>query len=263
MVKSWHKDRYSFEDLVEIMKMLRAPDGCPWDREQTHESIRRNFIEETYEVCEAIDEKNASHLCEELGDVMLQVVFHAQLEEEQGTFDINDVTTGVCRKLILRHPHVFGTVHADTSEQVLKNWEEIKKTEKSLKTYSDEIDAVAKTLPSLIRAEKIQKKAAKAGFDWPDAEGAYAKILEEKDELRAAAGAGGDVEDELGDLLFACVNVARFLKVDPEGALERACNKFSDRFRRMEERILAEGKDLKEMSLEEMDAVWEQVKKQV
>lgn len=160
------KENYNFNDLVEIVKILRAPDGCPWDREQTHKSIRSNFIEETYEAVEAIDTDDLDLLKEELGDVLLQVALHAEIESEQGTFDINDVCDGICKKLIIRHPHVFGDVNADTTEQVLKNWDAIKMKTKSQKTQTQAILSVSKALPSLMRSTKIQQKAAKVGFDW-------------------------------------------------------------------------------------------------
>ena len=182
MINFKNKAEYGFEDLLRIMDILRGEGGCPWDREQTHESIRKNFIEEVYEACEAIDLKDNTLLCEELGDVLLQVVFHADMAEDEGAFDINDVCDGVCRKLILRHPHIFGDTKAGTSAEVLDNWEAIKRIEKGQKTYSDSIRQVAKSLPALMYAEKVQKKAKKAGFDWPDISGALDKIDEEKAE---------------------------------------------------------------------------------
>ena len=259
MINFENKAEYGFEDLLRIMDILRGEGGCPWDREQTHESIRKNFIEEVYEACEAIDLKDNTLLCEELGDVLLQVVFHADMAEDEGAFDINDVCDGVCKKLILRHPHIFGDVKADTSAEVLDNWEAIKRVEKGQKTYSDSIRQVARSLPALMYAEKVQKKAKKAGFDWPDISGAFDKIDEEKAELIRAMHGDGDVADELGDLLFAVVNTARFLEVDPEEALERASAKFVGRFCRMEE--LAGEHGLDGMSLEEMDMLWNRAKK--
>lgn len=260
MINFKNKAEYGFEDLLRIMDILRGEGGCPWDREQTHESIRKNFIEEVYEACEAIDLKDNTLLCEELGDVLLQVVFHADMAEDEGAFDINDVCDGVCRKLILRHPHIFGDTKAGTSAEVLDNWEAIKRIEKGQKTYSDSIRQVAKSLPALMYAEKVQKKAKKAGFDWPDISGALDKIDEEKAELVRAMHGDGDVADELGDLLFAVVNTARFLDVDPEEALERASAKFVGRFCRMEE--LAGEQGLDGMNLEEMDRLWDRAKKE-
>ena len=182
MVDFQQKEKYNFNDLLRIMEILRAPDGCMWDREQDHQSIRRNFIEETYEVCEAIDEQDPEHLKEELGDVLLQVVFHAQMEKEKGVFDIEDVADGVCKKLIYRHPHIFGTVEVGSSEEILRNWDELKRKEKHQKSDTDTLTSVAKSLPGLIRAEKLQKKAAKVGFDWDGPQGALDKVAEELDE---------------------------------------------------------------------------------
>lgn len=178
------KENYNFNDLVEIVKILRAPDGCPWDREQTHKSIRSNFIEETYEAVEAIDTDDLDLLKEELGDVLLQVALHAEIESEQGTFDINDVCDGICKKLIIRHPHVFGDVNADTTEKVLKNWDAIKMKTKSQKTQTQAILSVSRALPSLMRSTKIQQKAAKVGFDWENVNGALDKLLKNVKSLK-------------------------------------------------------------------------------
>ena len=224
------KDCYKFDDLLRIMEILRAPDGCMWDREQDHHSIRRNFIEETYEVCEAIDDEDTEHMKEELGDVLLQVVFHTQMEKEKGTFDIDDVADGICKKLIFRHPHIFGNVEVASSEEVLRNWDDLKRKEKHQETDTQALESVAKSLPSLIRAEKLQKKAAKVGFDWDNVKDALDKVQEELDEVRRAIDGDGDPEEEIGDLLFASVNVARHLKIDPEAAAEKTCNKFVSRF---------------------------------
>lgn len=250
-------ERYDFNDLLALMERLRGEGGCPWDREQTHQSIRRNFIEEVYEACEAIDNEDNTHLCEELGDVLLQVVFHSHIAQSDGAFDITDVTDGICRKLILRHPHIFGKVSVSGSAEVLDNWEEIKRHEKQQETYTQAMDEVAKSLPALIYAEKIQKKARKAGFDWDEVSGALDKVREETDELVSAIAGNGNAEEELGDLLFAAVNVARFLEVDPEEALNKAARKFHRRFARVEEMA---GDALKEMSLAEMDKLWDKAK---
>ena len=259
MVDFKEKERYGFQDLLEIMEILRGEDGCPWDREQTHKSIRRNFIEEVYEACEAIDNDDPVLLCEELGDVLQQVVFHAHLSKCEGAFDINDVCDGVCKKLILRHPHVFGSTSVKDSAQVMENWEEIKKVEKNQKSTAQAMDQVAKSLPALMYAEKIQKKARKVGFDWPDAAGALSKVREETAELEQAMACGGNVEEELGDLLFAVVNVSRFAGVDAEEALAGAARKFAGRFARLEQ--LA-GDKLSDMSLEQMDELWDRVKRE-
>lgn len=260
MVDFEQKEQYNFDDLLRIMEILRAPDGCMWDREQDHQSIRRNFIEETYEVCEAIDEQDADHLKEELGDVLLQVVFHTQMEKEKGVFDIGDVADGVCKKLIFRHPHIFGTVKVGSSEEILENWDALKRVEKHQETDTSALDSVARSLPGLIRAEKLQKKAAKVGFDWENVQGAFDKVSEEADELRRAMDGDGDAGEELGDLLFAVVNVARHLKVDPERALEKTCNKFISRFASMERQARDAGKTLSGLPLDELDALWERAK---
>ncbi|WP_122789129.1 nucleoside triphosphate pyrophosphohydrolase [Intestinibacillus sp. Marseille-P6563] len=258
MIDFTFKEKYGFDDLLRIMEILRAPDGCMWDREQDHHSIRRNFIEETYEAVEAIDNDDPVLLREELGDVLLQVVFHAQMEKEKGVFDMGDVADGICKKLIYRHPHIFSTTEVGSTEEILNNWDELKKKEKSQKTVTDGLDSVARSLPGLIRADKIQKKAAKAGFDWDDVSGAIAKVREELDEVEAARNGQGDPADEIGDLLFAAVNVARFLKVEPEQAMERACDKFIRRFARVEELAGADG--LQDKSLDELEALWQRAK---
>lgn len=256
------KPKYGFEDLLTIMKMLRAPGGCPWDREQTHKSIRQNFIEETYEVIEAIDTEDRELLKEELGDVLLQVVFHSEMESEVGSFDINDVCDGICKKLIVRHPHIFADVKADTTDEVLSNWDKIKMQTKSQKTQSDAMDSVSKSLPSLMRSEKLQKKAAKVGFDWPDVSGALQKVEEETQELKKAIEDGDKkgMEEELGDLLFSVVNVSRFLKVDSEEALYHACDKFTNRFRMVEALAKERGIAMESAPLSLLDSLWDEVK---
>ena len=260
MVDLLKQKSYDLQDLIRIVKILRAPGGCQWDGEQTHQSIRRNFLEEAYEVAEAIDEGSVEHLKEELGDVLLQVVFHTSIEEDAGHFDLNEVADGVCRKLIYRHPHVFGDVAVHSTGEILSNWEELKKKEKGQTTQADALDAVARSLPALWRAEKIQKKAAKAGFDWPDLSGAMDKLSEELGELQDAVAGRGDPAEELGDLLFAAVNVARFLAADPEDALQAATDKFAARFRLVEQRVLESGRRMDKLSLQELDDIWNQVK---
>lgn len=260
MVDLVSKTNYDVDDLKQIVSILRAPGGCSWDGEQTHQSIRRNFLEEAYEVAEAIDEGSTEHLKEELGDVLLQVVFHASIEEEAGHFDLNDVADGVSRKLIYRHPHVFGDVSVSSTEEILSNWEDLKKAEKGHATQADAVDSVARSLPALWRAEKVQKKAAKVGFDWPDIGCALDKITEELEEVRAAMGGEGDPVEELGDLLFAVVNAARFLSADPEMALHAASDKFSARFRKVEEAVSRSGRTMKDVPLEELESIWDQVK---
>ena len=260
MIDFEYKTEYDVEDLRNIVRILRSEGGCPWDREQTHESIRREFIEEVYEVIEAIDEGSPEHLREELGDVLLQVVFHARIEEEQGHYDLNAVADGVCKKLILRHPHVFGNVEVADSAEVLQNWDKIKRVEKHQSTVTSSLESVARSLPALWRAEKLQKKAAKVGFDWVSVEGAMDKIDEEAGELRQVLGDPDRAAEELGDLLFSCVNVARFIKADPEEILRAASDKFLSRFSRLEAQATARGRRLEDMTLEEMDAVWEEIK---
>jgi len=261
MIDFVRKESYDLKDLETIVSILRAPGGCPWDGEQTHESLRRGLMEESCEVIEAINEQNPDHLKEELGDVLLQVVFHADIEREAGRFDLNDVADGICKKLIFRHPHVFGDVQVHDSDEVLVNWDALKRVEKDQETYTDTLTAVAKSLPALWRAEKVQKKAKKAGFDWSDADGAVDKLSEELAELRQAMADGTNIQEELGDLLFSAVNVSRFLKADPEEALNAATEKFIARFARVEKMALAEGRDMAQMSPEELDKLWERAKK--
>ena len=256
MVDFQYKDSYGVKDLEEIVRLLRAPGGCPWDAEQTHQSIRRNFLEEAYEAVEAIDEGSPEHLKEELGDVLLQVVFHALMEQEAGRFDLDAVADGICKKLIFRHPHVFGQGGEGTPD----SWEALKRQEKGQTTETETLQAVAKSLPGLWRAEKIQAKAARAGFEWPDAQAALDKLAEELAELQQAVAEGTNVEEELGDLLFSAVNVSRFVKVDTEEALNGATDKFIGRFRKVEEEAARQGRALEGMSLAELDKLWEHAK---
>ncbi len=260
MIDFVRKNSYDLKDLEKIVSILRAPGGCPWDAEQDHKSLRRALLEESCEVIEAINEEDPDHLKEELGDVLLQVVFHADIEREEGRFDLNAVADGVSKKLIFRHPHVFGDVEVADSAEVLVNWDALKRQEKDQETYTDTLTAVAKSLPALWRAEKVQKKAKKAGFDWPDCTGAVDKLSEELDELKEAIAQGSNMEEELGDLLFSVVNVSRFLKADPEEALNTATEKFISRFAKVERMALSQGKDMAQMSLEELDKLWEQAK---
>ena len=259
MVDFHYMDCYKLEDLLRIMELLRSPGGCPWDREQTPRSIRRNMLEEAYEVVEAIDQDDPDHLKEELGDVLLQVVFHAQMAREAGRFTFDDVVDGICKKLVFRHPHVFGGADARDSDRALTTWEEQKRAEKGQKTAGDTLDAVARSLPALMRAEKIQDKARKAGFDWPEAGPALDKLSEEVSELRQAAEEGTNSQEELGDVLFAAVKVGRFLGVDSELTLHAACEKFIGRFRRME--ALAGG-SLEGLDLPRLEELWARAKEQ-
>ena len=249
MIDLVSKNSYDLNDLIQIVKILRGPGGCQWDGEQTHQSIRRNFLEEAYEVAEAIDQESPEHLQEELGDVLLQVVFHASID-------------GVCKKLIYRHPHVFGTVSVSSTDEILSNWEDLKKLEKGQASQADALDAVARSLPALWRAEKVQKKAAKVGFDWDDVSGAVDKLSEEVDEVKAAINGSGNPFEELGDLLFAAVNTARFLNIDPEDALHAASDKFAARFRRVEDAVTAQGKRMEDMTLAQLDDIWNRIKHQ-
>ncbi len=256
------KDKYGFSDLIDILNILRQPDGCPWDREQTHKSIRNDLLEEAYETADAIDTDDSTALCEELGDLLLQVVFHSDIAKENGEFDITDVTDGICKKLILRHPHVFGNVKADTSAQVLENWDAIKRVEKSQSTYTDTLTSVPKAFPALMRAAKVQKRAAKAGFDWDNIDDAFKKIPEEASELKTAINNGDNalIDEEFGDLLFAAVNVSRFCGVNAEESLAKATDKFITRFKKVEDVVIAMGKDVKDCSLNELDAIWDEIK---
>lgn len=255
-----NKEHYDFYDLCDVMEILRAPGGCPWDREQTHESIRQNFIDETYEAIEGIDTHDKELLCEELGDVMMQVVFHAQIDKEEGGFDIDDVTDGVVKKLIYRHPHVFADTVAETSDAVLVNWEKLKAKEKHRDTVTSTLESVPKPLPALMRAEKVGKKAAKVGFDFDTAEDAAKKITEETEEFLNAPESMR--EEELGDLLFAVVNTARKYGISAELALTRATDKFISRFAKVESGVLADGKNMENLSLEELDRYWDKAKLQ-
>jgi tetrapyrrole methylase family protein/MazG family protein len=254
------KLKYLVYDLQRLVRVLRNPDGCPWDAEQTHESIRRNLLEEAYETAEAIDIGDTEYLCEELGDVLMQVVFHADIEERIGNFALDDVADAACKKLIRRHPHIFGNTGAKDSAEVLKNWENIKSEERQHETVSDEMRAVARSLPALWRAEKIQKKAAKIGFDWHNYSGALDALKSELNELEEATVNGGNVAEELGDLLFSAVNLARFFSVDPEEALGEATEKFITRFSKMEKKATELGRRPENMTLEEMDKLYNQAK---
>ena len=260
MINFTRKPHYDYADLLEIIRLLRSEDGCPWDKAQTHKSIRRGLLEEAYEAAEAIDNDDPVLLKEELGDVLMQVVFHADIESDAGRFTMDDVCDGVVKKLLFRHPHVFGDGHEDSPESVLVSWEQLKRREKGQNTVADSMDGVARSLPSLWRAEKLQKKAAKVGFDWDNVKDALDKVQEELDEVRRAIDGDGDPEEEIGDLLFASVNVARHLKIDPEAAAEKTCNKFVSRFAEMERQATAAGKKLADLSLSELDALWDSAK---
>ncbi len=253
------KKIYTFSDLIDIMRVLRSENGCPWDRAQNHQSIKYALLEEACEAMESLDKKEPDNFADELGDVLLQVVFHSQIASENGTFTIDDVLYHICNKLITRHTHIFGDDKTTNSAEALDVWEANKKTEKGLRTQTEIMRDVCSYLPQLIRAEKIQKKAAKVGFDWNSIDGAYDKLKEEIDEVKAAK-TQAEIEEEFGDLLFSCVNVARFLKVNPEDALKKATDKFVDRFEQVEQMATEEGKNLEDMTLEEMDKLWDKAK---
>ena len=256
------KDKYSFEDLVDIMALLRSENGCPWDREQTHDSLGKYLIEETYEVLEVIENKDKVKLCEELGDLLLQIVFHAQISKENGEFYITDVISTICRKLITRHTHVFGDAKADTADEVVGNWEEIKKKEKGIESQTGVLKDVPSNLPALMRSYKVQQKAAQVGFDWDKIEDVIAKVDEEILELKDVYKSKNveRITDEMGDVFFALVNLSRFLKVQPELALTGTINKFIKRFEYIERESVKASKNLTDMSLADMDELWNKAK---
>ena len=254
------KESYDLRDFVALVSYLRSPNGCPWDQVQTHESIRRNFLEETYEACEAIDAGDLVHMREELGDVLMQVLFHTDIEREAGHFDIDDVADAACKKLVYRHPHVFWRDEPDAPD-----WDTMKQRERAQTTTAEAMDSVARSLPALWRCDKIQAKAAKTGFEWPDVHAALDKVDEEARELRAAVATGNmeAIGDELGDLLFAAVKVARFAGIDPEQAAHAACEKFIRRFAAMETAAANDGTALEQCTLAQMLALWQQAKQTV
>ena len=262
MVDFQQKKHYSIDDLLDIVRLLRGDGGCPWDREQTHKSIKSDFIEETCEAIEAIDLEDTELLREELGDVLLQVVFHCRIEEETGSFNFSDVCDEICKKLIIRHPHVFGDVQADTTDQVLSNWDAIKMETKGQESYTDTLNSVAKSLPALMRAQKVGKRAMRAGMDFRCADDAVACISAEKAELDMAIANGdkANIEEEIGDLLFSCVNAARHLGVDAELALKAATDKFIKRLSITEELTASDKLDMKNLSIEELDIYWDKAK---
>ncbi|MBI3354392.1 MAG: nucleoside triphosphate pyrophosphohydrolase [Nitrospirae bacterium] len=251
-----------FNNLLKIMSRLRGKKGCPWDKEQTTESLKPFIIEEAYEVIEAIDEKSPEKLKEELGDLLLQVVFHAQLAKEKKEFDMEDILTTLEEKLIRRHPHVFGDVSYEDAKEVLVQWERIKKEEKANSKRESMLDSVPKELPALLRAHRLQDKASRVGFDWKHIDDVFAKVEEEIKEFKGAVKEkkADEIEDELGDIFFALVNVARFLEINPEDALRKTISKFISQFRYIEEKAKEAGRELSDMTLEEMDKFWEEAK---
>ncbi|RMH68573.1 MAG: nucleoside triphosphate pyrophosphohydrolase [Gemmatimonadetes bacterium] len=251
-----------FEELVEIMSRLRGRDGCPWDRKQTHQSITPYLLEEAYEAIEAIEHNDFTHLKEELGDLLLQIVFHAQMAHEANRFTIDDVIQAISEKMVRRHPHVFGEKKLDTAEQVLTSWEQIKKAEKKKDGRQSILDGVPKNLPALLRAQRIQDKASHVGFDWKEIEPVIGKLHEEIDEFKAALTAENrdKIREEIGDILFSLVNISRFLEIDPEDSLRRTTDKFMRRFYYIEQILHERGEDLHNATLEEMDEIWEAAK---
>ncbi len=250
----------SFEDLVEIMMTLRGPEGCPWDREQTHTSIKRHLIEECYEVIDAIDRGEPKYLAEELGDVLLQVVFHSEIARQEGDFDISDVLEGIVKKLLGRHPHIFGDEEAKTADEVIVHWEDAKLREGKAKV----LEGIPRSLPALLRAYKLQKKAARVGFDWEAKEHVVDKLLEEIEELKQVflkEQSRKGLEEEIGDVLFTIVNVARHVDIDPEAALRKTIKKFQHRFEYVERQAEAQQISLSRMSLEEKENLWQEAKK--
>ncbi len=247
-----------FYELVDIMKKLRAPHGCPWDREQTHQSIKKYILEEVYEFMEAVDEDDPDKMEDELGDLLFQILFHSEIAQEKGFFDINDVARKSSEKMIRRHPHVFGDKKIDTPQQVIKQWDSIKKTEHNHRHRNSILDGIPKQMPSLVRASKAQKKVAKVGFDWENTEQIIDKIHEELEETKQAVKSGDrkHIEEEIGDLIFAVVNLARFLKFDAEDLSRKSVDKFIKRFKQVEKELNDNGKSLEESTLEEMDAIW-------
>lgn len=257
-----NKRSYDFNDLILVMERLRGENGCPWDREQTHTSLKKYLIEESYEVIDAIEKEDIDAICEELGDVLLQVVFHSQIGKEFGEFNINDVINSITKKMIERHSHVFGEDRCSTAADVLINWEDKKRKEKNIKSYTESLTAVPKSLPALMRSVKVQERAAKAGFDWDNIEGPLSKVKEELGELLEVYNTQkyDNIKEEVGDLLFSIVNLCRFLNVNPEEALSGTVEKFIKRFKYIEDSSNKIGKNLKEMTLTEMDELWNNAK---
>ncbi|MDE6730184.1 MAG: nucleoside triphosphate pyrophosphohydrolase [Oscillospiraceae bacterium] len=263
MIEYPQKENYTIQDLREIVKLLRSPEGCPWDKEQNHRSIRNDFLEEAYEAVEAIDLLDMELMQEELGDVLLQVIFHCVLAEEEQAFDFEAVCDEICRKLIIRHPHVFGNVKAENTEAVLKNWDQIKKQTKHQETYTETLRSVAKSLPALARAQKVGKRAARAGMDFASVQDAADCIPIEYQELQEAIRKqdSANIREEIGDLLFSCVNTARKLNIDAEQALTESTEKFIRRFEKTEQLVNQDQQHMPDLSIQELDTYWEQAKK--
>lgn len=253
----------SLEPLINIMKKLRSPDGCPWDKEQTHNSIKKYIIEEVYEFIEALEENDSEKMKDELGDLLFQIIFHCQMADEKKLFSIYDVIKNSQEKMVRRHPHVFGSIKLERSNEVIDQWEKIKKEEKNHRDRTSILDGVPIHLPSLIRAYKIQKKAAKVGFDWAQAEDIIHKIQEELDETKEALKHNNPehIKEEIGDLFFSVANLARFLKFDPEELSRKSVDKFINRFKQLETALEKKGEKFKNISIEEMEEIWNKNKK--
>lgn len=262
MVDFKFKDKYNIDDLIEIVKLLRSENGCPWDKEQTHKSIRMDFLEEVYEVIEAIDFDSEEMLKEELGDVLLQVVFHSQIETEKDSFNFEDVTNDICQKLIVRHPHVFGEVSVENSEEVLKNWDSIKKDTKGQETFTDTLKSVPRVFPSLLRASKLGKRASRANLDFKDAESAFAALKDEVEELSQAIESSDTalISEEIGDVLFSAVNVARKFGLNSEELLTKSNEKFISRFEKVEQMALENKENMQDLSPDRLDEYWKKAK---
>lgn len=262
MVEWEYKEKYGLEDFIRLIDVLRGPGGCPWDIKQTHESLKHNVVEEAWEVVDAINEGSEAHLREELGDLLMQVIFHASISKEHGGFTLDDISDEAVKKLVHRHPHVFGSVKADTPDEVLTNWDAIKRADRGQQSAASAMDGIPRGLPGLMRSEKIQSKAAKYGFDWPDVSGAMDKLREETAELQEGIDAGDieNIKEEIGDALFSVVNVARFFKVDSEECMHAACAKFIRRFRYLEEGAAREGLRLEDMTLGQMERIYQEAR---
>lgn len=246
-----------FDELVRIMALLRSPEGCPWDREQTHLTLRRHLLEEAYEAVSAIEAGDDAELADELGDILLQIVFHAQIASEEGRFDVDDVTDAINAKLRRRHPHIFADATAETPADVIARWDSIKREEKPERGV---LGGIAHALPALVYADKLSRRAVAVGFEWETVDDVWEKVHEEMDELRATSPGSAEAEDEVGDLLFTVVNVARKMGVDPEQALRGTCAKFERRFAEMERVAAAEGRELAGMGIDDMEALWRRAK---
>jgi len=263
MKKKSVKNKNWVLELEKVMSRLRGPGGCPWDREQTHASLKRYLIEEAYELIDAVDDADDEHMMEELGDVLLQILFHSQIAKEEKRFDLQRVARICCEKLIRRHPHVFDGQKIKDSQAVIRQWEDIKKNEKSASERKSALDGIPRHLPALSQAEKIQKKASKAGFDWPEVDGVVAKIEEEFLEVKEALKKGDRkaIRGEIGDLLFAVVNLCRFQDESPEDVLRNTIKKFYRRFQYIEQALKKAGKPVDQTSLEELEKLWDQAKR--